>query len=246
MHKPQPRLAVVCCAALIIAFTGCGPRNANAELDAEIGKAKERMRAVTDAAERRCREATDKQLAANEEQAKKIFDRLAEIAKQLATAEESLKSQPEKEELAKLRKELDELSRDVRIDRYVRDFRNIAYLTPGDQGYSSISCDLGTLTVSIQDVSAYANGARVSLDFGNPLSTDLTGVSATVEYGTVDEKGSPKNEDQKTKEVSFNDDMVGGSFTPMTMVLDGVPPEKLGFVRIKNLKHKGVSLRRPK
>src|SRR5450631_4086229 len=46
----------------------------------------------------------------------------------------------------------------------------IAYITPGTNGYSLIKADLGIFTVSMVDVKPYANGSKVALMFGNIYS----------------------------------------------------------------------------
>ena len=59
------------------------------------------------------------------------------------------------------------------------------------------------MTVDLADIRPYANGSRATLRFGNATSAALTGLKATVDWGTVDAKGSPNNDEAKSKEITF-------------------------------------------
>jgi len=118
---------------------------------------------------------------------------------------------------------------------------NIAYLKPGDGGYSLISFDLGKLTISIDNVTQYAGGVKVTFKIGNTLSPSISGLSADIEYGQADEKGSPKGSVMK-KSVKFQDELKGGSWNRTAVVLEGVDLNSLGYIRVKNVAHTGVKL----
>jgi hypothetical protein len=117
----------------------------------------------------------------------------------------------------------------------------VAFLKPGDSGYSVISFDLGKLTISIDNVTQYAGGVRVTFKIGNTLSSNISGLSADFEYGQVDEKGLPK-ENVIKKSVKFQDELKGGSWNKTTVVLEGLELKDLGYIRIKNMAHTGVKL----
>jgi hypothetical protein len=121
---------------------------------------------------------------------------------------------------------------------------HVAYLTPGSGGYSPVRADIGVLTVDITDIKPYANGSKATLSFGNPLSASINGLKATIEYGKVDEKGAPKNADAKKKAVAFSQSLRAGAWTKVDIVLEGLPPEELGFVRVRDVTHTGISLSR--
>ena len=117
----------------------------------------------------------------------------------------------------------------------------IAYLKPGDGGYSVIAFDLGKLTISIDNVTQYAGGVKVTFKIGNTLSSSISGLSANLEYGQVDEKGLPKGK-VIDKRVKFQDELKGGSWNRTTVVLEGLDLKDLGYIRIKNMAHTGVKL----
>lgn len=144
--------------------------------------------------------------------------------------------------LDELKKEVETLKRDASWDRFTRDMETIAYMTPGDSGYSVLKTDFGSLTVTIKNIQSYANGSRVTLRFGNPNAATLLDVSATVEWGSVDEKGSPRNDVAKSKDIPFNKSFEAGHWADVDVVLEELPPSTLGFIRVRDLKNKGIRL----
>jgi len=130
------------------------------------------------------------------------------------------------------------------FDEFLRNMEEVAYLTPGAEGYSTIQTDIGRMTVSLENVQPYANGTRVTVGFGNLTSATVNGAKAKVEWGSVDDKGVPNNDSAKSRQVSFSQSLRAGAWTNVQVVLEGVPPTELGFVRIKEVMHTGVSLLR--
>lgn len=143
-----------------------------------------------------------------------------------------------KREVASLKSKQDELELKNMFD----DFKYVAFLTPGDSGYSTIMFDIGVLTVKLEDVKAYANGSKIKIRFGNTLNTSINGLKAKFEWGEFDSNGTIVNDPNNTKDVTFTEKLRPGSWTSVSLVLDKVPPTKLGFVRIKNVTHSGISL----
>lgn len=117
------------------------------------------------------------------------------------------------------------------------------YLTPGDAGYSLLNFDLGRLTVQISDVSPYASGSKVALTFGNLTAAKVQGLKAKVEWGKVaKDSGLPEEGSTKTREVTFPEELRVGAWTRVEVILEGVPPAELGFIRVGEVGHRGVSL----
>ena len=117
-----------------------------------------------------------------------------------------------------------------------------AYLTPGADGYSVVRMDIGRLTVSLANVQGYANGTRVTLLFGNPTSARIEGLSARLEWGKVDAEGAPLNDKAHLRDVTFMEALRPGAWTKMRVVLEGVPPDAFGFLRVSNVKHRAIYL----
>lgn len=132
----------------------------------------------------------------------------------------------------------------LQTDKLLRDVSAVAYLTPGGEGYSTVQSDLGPLTVALDNIQPYANGARVTLRFGNLTSASINGLKATVQWGSVDEKGVPKSDGARSRDVTLSRSLNPGSWTTSAVVLDGVPPAELGFVRLRDVTHTGIALNR--
>jgi hypothetical protein len=156
-----------------------------------------------------------------------------------------------KSEIVTLKSELSTLKYDFQnhqekqsLDDLIRSLGEVAYLTPGSSGYSIVKTNIGALTVSLIDVSPYANGSRIALQFGNVTGASIRGVSTTLEWGNVDSTGAPDNNTAKKKTESFAETFNPGSWTTVHVVLEGIPTSQLGFVRVKNLTHTSISLRK--
>ncbi len=122
------------------------------------------------------------------------------------------------------------------------DIQRTAFLRPGDTGYSIVDFDLGRLTVQMINVTPFASGTRVVLRFGNASAAGLQGISASVDYGPADEKGFPIAEQARTKEVKFIELFRPGSWTSVSITLDGIQPAQLGYVRVGKVSHTGIQL----
>ena len=141
-----------------------------------------------------------------------------------------------------LRDEFEQLKRQRDIDDLLKDFDRVAYLTPGAEAYSTVKCDLGVLTIQLADVQPYANGSKVVLRLGNTLSSSIDGLKSTIDWGRVDASGTAINEGAKSKEITFSQTLRGGAWTSVPLVLDGLPPSELGFVRLSKISHTGIRL----
>lgn len=147
-------------------------------------------------------------------------------------------------EVQTLKDSVKQLEDQKSVDELLKGIEAVAYLTPGSEGYSVIQTDLGRVTVMLVNVQPYANGSRVTLRFGNLLSAAINGAKAKLEWGSVNEKGSPKNEVAKSRDVSFSESLRAGAWTNVQVVLEGIPATELGFVRVRDLTHTGITLSR--
>jgi Protein of unknown function (DUF3251) len=149
-------------------------------------------------------------------------------------------------DVATLREQVTDLKQKRDWDDISKDWDKIAYLTPGAEGYSTVGFDLGVLTIQLSDVQPYANGCKVTLTFGNTLSSSIDGLQATIEWGRVNNKGVADNKSAKSKDMTFTQALRGGAWTPISVVLEGIPPAELGFVRVSKVRHTGIHLAAPK
>lgn len=149
---------------------------------------------------------------------------------------------PSSSDLEFLKKEWAELKGKQEWNEIKKALDSIAYLTPGSEGYSPVMFDLGSLVVQLADIKPYANGSKVVLKFGNPLAASIDGLKLKLEWGKVDPKGSPQNETVRSKDLVISKLIRSGAWTSVPVVLDGIPPGELGFVRVSNITHTGIRL----
>jgi hypothetical protein len=165
-----------------------------------------------------------------------IYNNDPELKRRLSKAESDLAALQQQVSAFKGKQEWDDL---------MKDLDKVAYLKPGDEGYSTVGFDLGVLTVQLTDVKPYANGTKVTLKFGNTLSSSIDGLKATIEWGKVRDNGVADNSSAKSKEMTFSQTLPAGAWTSIPIVLDGIPPAELGFVRISKIHHTGIRLAAP-
>jgi len=139
---------------------------------------------------------------------------------------------------------LQTLEKEVKYNELVRDWDAIAYLEPSADGYSVVRSDLGLMTVRLTDVKPYANGSRVILEFGNVSGATINGLKAKVDWGRVDDDGSPKADGEKTREITFDKKLKASAWTNVPVTLEGIPPAQLGYVRVSQVSHLGIELAR--
>jgi len=106
-------------------------------------------------------------------------------------------------------------------------------LKPGQTGYGLLATDFGRVAVALADVQPYAGGSRIVLDFGNPTTARLSGMTAKVEWGSNDAKGSPMTP-STVQSLNFvaPEPLPAGSWHQYSIDLPGVAPTSLGWVKL--------------
>lgn len=131
---------------------------------------------------------------------------------------------------------------EISINDMFRNFDKIAFLKIGTTNFSPIVTEIGTITVHVADVEAFANGSKVTLVFGNPLSATITNVKFNVDYGTLDKDGVIKDGTEKTKEVSLPQPLNAASWNNVEVILESLPVNELGYIRVHDLNVSSISL----
>ncbi len=149
---------------------------------------------------------------------------------------------PMSDRVAALETRVELLEFQARLNSDVNDWDKVAYLTPGSDGYGVIKMDLGNLTVSLANIVPYANGSRVSLMFGNLTSATIVGLKAKIEWGPVDDKGVPIAKQTKSRDIKLTESLISGAWNKTDVVLEGVPPSALGFIRVRDVGHQAIRL----
>lgn len=146
------------------------------------------------------------------------------------------------DEAQALQEKVNGLQQKIEMMDLLRNIERVAFLKPGDEGYSVIRSDIGLLTVALEDINPYANGSKVTLSFGNTTAATINGLNAKIDWGSVGDDGTPINEKAKSREVKFNETLRSGAWTRANVVLEGIPPTELGFIRLREVGHSGIKL----
>ena len=87
--------------------------------------------------------------------------------------------------------------------------------------------------MAIADVQPYAGGSRLILDFGNTSAARLNGMKAKIEWGSSDRAGLP-DPAGAVRSLSFAapEPLPAGSWRQYPVNLEGIPPARLGWVRV--------------
>jgi len=136
------------------------------------------------------------------------------------------------------------LQANAAVDSVLRDGDRVAELRVGSEDYQLVRSDLGVLTVALVDVQPYANGSRVVLKFGNPLASTINGLKVNLGWGANGENARPDDESALSKDITFSQSIQSGAWTSVPVVLEGVPPASLDYIRVTHVTHTGIALRR--
>lgn len=110
------------------------------------------------------------------------------------------------------------------------------YLLPGSNTPARLESQIGTLRMSLVNISPDANGTALTLRIQGESSDPLPAFSGTVEYGQI--QGTTEN----FQEVNVQNQLINApasilapSDVDIPLQLNGISPEQLGFVRIHDI-----------
>lgn len=110
------------------------------------------------------------------------------------------------------------------------------YLLPGSNTPARLESQIGTLRMSLVNISPDANGTALTLRIQGESSDPLPAFSGTVEYGQI--QGITEN----FQEVNVQNQLINApasilapSDVDIPLQLNGISPEQLGFVRIHDI-----------
>jgi Protein of unknown function (DUF3251) len=121
----------------------------------------------------------------------------------------------------------------------LQDIKQSVILRPGDQGFKTLSYELGVLTLRLSNIEPYGNGTRVHLQIGNPSAATVDDVSAKVHWGSNDLDPSSMH----AATLEFSRQLQAASWTDISLVLEGVGPDKLQFVTLSGITYRRLLLR---
>jgi len=126
-----------------------------------------------------------------------------------------------------------------------------ASFTPSDPAYQRIVAESGPeFLVSLQDVTAYANGFKVKFNFGNPAAADFENVTVELRWGRAHPGADAKEEaltqwadSFKTGTQTITKRLRGGSWNPVELNLTPATPDQIEDIQITKISTKSVYLR---
>lgn len=131
--------------------------------------------------------------------------------------------------------------RDDRIGKLRRDIRELkassVNLTPGSNGYQAIRHQLGAATLSLKEVRAHDKGSAITLEIGNLTSVQITGAAMDLGYQDPSD-GSIERSSRYDVQQTFEP----GKATRVTLILEGVNPSAITYIRVSNFQPKGIRL----
>ena len=117
----------------------------------------------------------------------------------------------------------------------------VVFIKVGAKEFQPIKTSVGFITVSIRNIEPFASGSKVHLDFGNPTSAGLK-IKFKIDYGSLGKDGLVKKDTEKTKDVSVLETIKAASWNKTEVILDGLPNNELGYIRIHDLESPEIIL----
>lgn len=110
------------------------------------------------------------------------------------------------------------------------------YLLPGSNTPARLESQIGTLRMSLMNISPATNGTALTLRIQGESSAPLPAFSGTFEYGQI--QGTTEN----FQEVNVQNQLINApasilapSDVDIPLQLNGISPDQLGFVRIHDI-----------
>lgn len=110
-------------------------------------------------------------------------------------------------------------------------------LTPGSNGYQAIRHQLGSATLSLKEVKAHDKGSAITLEIGNLTSVDITGAAMEIGY-----PGPPDGSVERSSKYDVQQTLEAGKATKVTLILEGVSPSQVTYIRVSNFQPTGIRL----
>jgi hypothetical protein len=110
------------------------------------------------------------------------------------------------------------------------------YLLPGSNTPARLNSQLGNLRMSLSNVAAEANGTRATLKIKGESNDPLPAFSGKVEWGRI--QGTTDNYQEvnvQNQQIEAPASVLAPSDVTIPLLLPGITPEQLGFVRIHDI-----------
>ncbi|EAA7243191.1 DUF3251 domain-containing protein [Salmonella enterica] len=110
------------------------------------------------------------------------------------------------------------------------------YLLPGANTPARLESQIGTLRMTLLDITPVADGTRATLRIQGESRDPLPAFSATVEYGQI--QGTTENYQEVNVQsllVNAPATLLAPSDIHIPLPLNGITPERLGFIRLHDI-----------
>jgi hypothetical protein len=110
-------------------------------------------------------------------------------------------------------------------------------LTLGADGYQAIRHHLGSATLSLKEAKAHEKGTVITLEIGNPTSAQVVGVTMEIGYQDPSDGSIERSSKYDVKQT-----LEAGKTTKVTLILEGVNPSAVSYIRVSDFQPKGIRL----
>lgn len=115
------------------------------------------------------------------------------------------------------------------------------YLLPGSSTPARLNSQLGSLQMSLSNVSAQANGTRATLTIKGESNDPLPAFSGEIAWGQIEGTTDSFQEvNVQTQRIDAPASVLAPSDVIIPLRLPGITPDKLGFVRVHDIQPAAV------
>ncbi len=112
-----------------------------------------------------------------------------------------------------------------------------AEIDPSDPTFQRIDTEVGSLAVSVADVSQFADGVKLKIKLGNLSAATISGVTLHVMYGPrkvgeADPAWQTWYAKLKNKNVDLTTPLLSGHWNPISIVLPGIEQKDFGYISV--------------
>jgi hypothetical protein len=105
-------------------------------------------------------------------------------------------------------------------------------LKPGDGSFSVLRLDVGSLAITLDSVRPSGSGSLLSLSVANLTSAEIDGLIGTMGWGVPLTDGTHAVDERRSRPLNLSQPLPPGSWTRISVALDSVPPDQIGFFRL--------------
>lgn len=111
------------------------------------------------------------------------------------------------------------------------------HLARGAEGYQVIRHDLGSASIRLKKIKPHTKGAAITLEIGNLTSVALSGATLKIGYQDPTNAAFGLSTDYDVQQT-----LDAGKATKVTLILEGVNPSTIDYIRVSAFQPKGMHL----